>query len=85
MNRVFVLINRSIRDNLDEMLVNNRKAIYEAAYAKNPKRWSGTLGIGKEPKKFILTLIKQKKVMPKIEIYRIYGSDFKLTRHQWGV
>ena len=28
-------------DNLDEMLINNRKAIYEAAYAKNPQRWSG--------------------------------------------
>ena len=28
-------------DNLDEMLINNRKAVYEAAYAKNPQRWSG--------------------------------------------
>ena len=29
-------------DNLDEMLINNRKAVYEAAYAKNPQRWSGS-------------------------------------------
>ena len=28
-------------NNLDEMLINNRKAVYEAAYAKNPQRWSG--------------------------------------------
>ncbi len=28
-------------DNLEEMLINNRKAVYETAYAKNPQRWSG--------------------------------------------
>ncbi len=28
-------------DSLDEQLLNNRKAVYEAAYAKNPQRWSG--------------------------------------------
>ena len=28
-------------EGLDEQLLNNRKAVYEAAYAKNPQRWSG--------------------------------------------
>ena len=28
-------------EGLDEQLLNNRKAVYETAYAKNPKRWSG--------------------------------------------
>ena len=28
-------------EDLDEKLLNNRKAVYEAAYAKNPQRWSG--------------------------------------------
>ncbi len=28
-------------EGLDEHLLNNRKVVYEAAYAKNPERWSG--------------------------------------------
>ena len=28
-------------EGLDEQLLSNRKAVYEAAYAKNPDRWSG--------------------------------------------
>jgi hypothetical protein len=28
-------------EGLDEQLLINRKAIYEATYAKNPERWSG--------------------------------------------
>ena len=28
-------------EGLDEQLLNNRKDVYETAYAKNPKRWSG--------------------------------------------
>ncbi|TSA39207.1 MAG: hypothetical protein D4R63_09715, partial [Methylococcaceae bacterium] len=27
-------------EDLDEHLLNSRKAVYETAYAKNPKRWS---------------------------------------------
>ena len=29
-------------EGLDEQLLNNRKVVYEAAYAKNPERWSGS-------------------------------------------
>lgn len=29
-------------EGLDEQLLSNRKAVYEAAYAKNPDRWSGS-------------------------------------------
>jgi len=29
-------------EGLDEQLLNNRKAVYEAAYAKNPERWTGS-------------------------------------------
>ncbi len=29
-------------EGLDEQLLTNRKAVYEAAYAKNPQRWSGS-------------------------------------------
>ena len=29
-------------EGLDEQLLSNRKAVYEAAYAKNPERWSGS-------------------------------------------
>jgi len=57
-------------EGLDEQLLTNRRAVYEAAYAKNPERWSGILGTGKEPKKFILTLIKQKKIKQKIKIFK---------------
>ena len=29
-------------EGLDEQLLSNRKAVYEAAYAKNPERWTGS-------------------------------------------
>ena len=29
-------------EGLDEQLLSNRKAVYEAAYAKKPERWSGS-------------------------------------------
>ena len=57
-------------EGLDEQLLTNRRAVYEAAYAKNPERWRVILGVGKEPKKFILTMIKQKKVKQKIKIFK---------------
>ena len=29
-------------DGLDEQLLSNRRVVYEAAYTKNPERWSGS-------------------------------------------